>query len=523
MPKKISDCTREFLTSIPLPVYATGAYTVISHESVINYSKQELAAAGFTIEAEEYRCTADGNIAQGVYKLHYNVDPEMSMMFAWTNSYNKQIKFKCAIGGYVNASGNVMLSGDMGTWSRKHTGNADTEAVATIKDQVTQAKYYYSQLVSDKSAMKDVVLNKRKQAQLLGILFAEYQILTTEQASIIRQQMDKPAFVFENSDSLWAFYNHVTFALQHSHPKTWMEDQRILHYFISTVANFEKVPIPEPEEAVVDPLTTNYGEPENQTNLLVQIAEVTGDESVLQAAQHPVSETHAFSMAQLAGVKAPESVAEELKETNPDLYHGLSHLAKAEADMLIHGDKTGFENISAVHEQALKDDLIYGVSGVEISAEGIRNVPVNEVLEKMSQDDIDFSNYTQGTDPISENDSVMVRVTETPAHEIEGFVMDDVIEELKEDLSEKEEVNEPQTAPGRVKFAIDLTEETLEIEEEVGKNEPEINEPSFPSENEAADLETFEKEEPQMTISEDFDLDFDLPTEEGDDNLPELF
>jgi hypothetical protein len=127
--------------------------------------------------------------------------------------------------------------------------------------------------------MKDIKMNKRKQAQLLGILFAEYQILTTEQASIVRSQMDKPTHVFEDSSSLWAFYNYVTTALQSSHPKTWMEDQRVLHYFISSVNNFAK-PLPveveiehEEEERVADPLLTNYGEPENQTNILVQIAE----------------------------------------------------------------------------------------------------------------------------------------------------------------------------------------------------------------------------------------------------------
>jgi len=146
---------------------------------------------------------------------------------------------------------------------------------------------YYNQLCSDKAAMEVVSLNRRKQSQLLGVLFAEYEILTTEQASMIRDQMKRPQQVFANSDSLWAFYNFVTNALQSSHPKTWMEDQRILHYFIGTICDFSAPvqPISAPATVVnapVDPLTTNYGEPENQTNLLVQIAEVTGDESVLE-------------------------------------------------------------------------------------------------------------------------------------------------------------------------------------------------------------------------------------------------
>jgi hypothetical protein len=125
--------------------------------------------------------------------------------------------------------------------------------------------------------MKGITLNKRKQAQLLGILFAEYQILTTEQASIVRQQMDRPSHVYVDSNSLWAFYNFVTIALQHSHPKTWMEDQRVLHYFISTVNNFQQctpsaqivAPVPVVVEAEVSSADPNQVDLED----LIAIAE----------------------------------------------------------------------------------------------------------------------------------------------------------------------------------------------------------------------------------------------------------
>lgn len=288
MPKKIQNTTKAHLISVPLPNHAA-TYTVISHQFVIDYAYQALAAAGFGIVDEEYRCTADGQIAQGIYKLNFNNDPELSMMFAWTNSYNKQVKFKCVVGAYINNTGAVMISGEVGSWVRKHTGTADVETKATIDEYIANANMYYNQLVADKAVMENITLNKRKQSQLLGVLFAEYEVLTTEQASSVRDQMKKPFHVFKNSDSLWAFYNYVTNALQFSHPKTWMEDQRILHYFISTIGNFQQVSIPQTvipvtpvETPVEDPLENNYGEPENQTNLLVQIAEITGDASVLE-------------------------------------------------------------------------------------------------------------------------------------------------------------------------------------------------------------------------------------------------
>ena len=282
MPKKIKECSKAQLISVDLPTHGD-SYTVISHESVINYVYTELAAAGFGVVSETYRATADGQIAHGVHVLNYNSDPELSMMFAWTNSYNKQVRFKCGVGAYVNQAGTFMVCGDMGSWSRKHTGTADEETVETIKEQIKDAQMYYDQLKSDKDAMKEIKMNKRKQSQLLGILFAEYQILTTEQASMIRSEMIKPTHVFEDTSSLWAFYNYVTTALQASHPKTWMEDQRVLHYFISSVNKFSKPSMPQPVvEAEVDPLTTNYGQPENQLNILTEIEKTEAEEPSLE-------------------------------------------------------------------------------------------------------------------------------------------------------------------------------------------------------------------------------------------------
>jgi hypothetical protein len=290
MPKKISECTKAHLISVPLPNHAA-TYTVISHQFVIDYAYQALANAGFGIVEEEYRCTADGQIAQGIYKLQFMSDPELSMMFAWTNSYNKQVKFKCVVGAYINNTGSVMISGEVGSWVRKHMGTADTETKDTIDKYISNAHMYYDQLCLDKATMEGVTLNTRKQAQLLGVLFAEYGILTTEQASLVRDQMKKPTHVFADSSSLWAFYNYVTIALQLSHPKTWMEDQRILHYFISTIANFNKPATPvqsvvaqQIETEVVDPLYAIPG----QTNILDQIAEVETQVSDNQVVQEEV-------------------------------------------------------------------------------------------------------------------------------------------------------------------------------------------------------------------------------------------
>ena len=354
MPKKIKDCTWDYLTGIPLPVHAD-TYTVISHENVMDYTKTALINAGFTIEREEYRATADGQIAQGVYRLHYGTDQELSMMLAWTNSYNKQVRFKCGVGAYINTNGTVMVCGDMGNWARKHTGTADTETIATITDQVTNAHMYYNQLVSDKNVMQTISMTKRKQAQLLGILFAEYQILTTEQASIVRQQMDKPSYVFADNNSLWAFYNYITLALQQSHPKTWMEDQRILHYFINSVNNFpacnQPAQVPVDETNVTEDTEANFNFKDvieaidpNQISLLDQIADMEADmmdEDIRYAAN-----------------EAEETVLNEEEEIYNEIEVEELTLQQPEESILQYTDKDGntFESIE-FHNAAVEPSL----------------------------------------------------------------------------------------------------------------------------------------------------------------------
>ena len=299
MPRKIKDLTRASLEAVPLPVHAA-TYTVISHKSIMDYALAEITAMGFTIEKEEYRATHDGQIAQGIYQLNYNSDTEMSLMFAWTNSYNKQIRFKCAVGGYVHANQTVMLCGEIGTYARKHTGTADADTIAMMKNHLTNAKMYYDNLVLDKEQMKLIPMSLRRQSEILGVLFAEYEILTTEQASIMRQQMDKPSYFYNGGkDTLWAFYNHATVALQQSHPRTWMEDQRMLHWFITNEVGLATPAIPLSvmmDDVVVDPL---YEIP-NQTNILDQIAEVESEVIDLDA-----EEDEAWEELEAAGIIAP--------------------------------------------------------------------------------------------------------------------------------------------------------------------------------------------------------------------------
>lgn len=413
MPKKISNTTKAHLISVPLPQHGA-SYTVISHQFVMDYATQQLANAGFNIVDEEYRCTADGQIAQGIYRLQFNSDPDLSMMFAWTNSYNKQVKFKCVVGAYIKNTGSVMICGDIGNWVRKHTGTADTETKDTIDDYITNAHMYYNQLVSDKAAMEKIDLSRRKQSQLLGVLFAEYEILTTEQASLVRDQIKKPLHVFASSDSLWAFYNYVTVALQKSHPRTWMEDQRILHYFISTIANFQQTNATPVAAAAVPVVEDNTNEDTeefidpNQTNILNQIAETESTKADLDSLESESSKPEEDDQ--------PEQEVLTNNEIVDNLYLNSDHDATEEPaesgeEEVIYIDEDGTEVIDEV--EATEEEVNHMMHGVDNNPE----VVISETDPHGDEDHVD------GVDEIPETDNTPTTVEDEFAEQ-DNFDLD---------------------------------------------------------------------------------------------------
>lgn len=233
MPSKVPFYSEQELRNASLPNHG-GRYAVVAHGDVIDNAKNQILNAGFSINKTEYRMSNDGNIAQGVYHLDYANDPDMGMMFAWSNSYNKTMRFKCAVGGYVFICMNGVVSGNMGNYSRKHSGTALQDVVNEITHQIAHAKEHYDVLLQDKQMLKNVLLSPRDKGRILGQLFANDEILTLTQVGIVKRELDKPSHNYNSDvDSAWTMYNHITLALKESHPSSFMKDHQKVHeYFV---------------------------------------------------------------------------------------------------------------------------------------------------------------------------------------------------------------------------------------------------------------------------------------------------
>lgn len=250
MPRRTGTATRALLESVPLPQHG-GRYTVISHKFIIDTAMTELANAGFVVEHELYRCSIDGNVATGIYHIKHDQDEELGMVFTWANSYDKTMRFKCAVGAYVKCSGNLILKREMGTWDRKHTGSADTEAHENIKFQISNAATSFARIIQDKVKMKTVTVDNQTKGSSLGRLYFEKELLSSEQLNTIKTQFKVPKYDYNSDvDSLWNFYNHISYSLQKAHPKTWMDQQRLINWFLCDQFNLDAIQV----EAAVAPV-----------------------------------------------------------------------------------------------------------------------------------------------------------------------------------------------------------------------------------------------------------------------------
>lgn len=275
MPQKSLITSEQSLKVVSLPQHGE-TYTVVSHGFIIDETRRQLEEHGFEIKTEMYNSNINGEVAQGVYHLSHATDPELGLMFAWANSYDKTMRFRCAIGGYVFVCSNGMIAGDMSNYGRKHVGEAKDEVKAHIAQQVTGAQNYYDELVKAKEKMKSITVSDSDVALLMGKLYFTDSTITSSQLIVVKNQFKTPAHNYgTNEDSLWTVYNHITFALKQSHPKTWMEDQKALHKTV--------------KELFLSKLNTEDTDP-NQLSLLDQVNETVETEDVVDMASPETEE-----------------------------------------------------------------------------------------------------------------------------------------------------------------------------------------------------------------------------------------
>ncbi len=265
--------TEQYLRNVALPEQ-TNSYTVISHGVIIDTVRQMLTDNGFTIKEELYKGEANGNIALGFMQLENSLDPDMSMTFNWANSYNKQVRFSCAIGGFIYDNSTPFVSGtSQGKWNRKHTGTALDETKEVIEAMIVSAHDHFAEIIAMKEQFKSIKLSRKEYAKLSGLFYFDKALISPEQASILKREYDNSSFDYSDKGTLWEYYKMLMFAVVDQSPKAWYKQQAEISNYINIMYNISKTLV-APGEANLEETVVENEEPQEIQNV--------GDEVVIE-------------------------------------------------------------------------------------------------------------------------------------------------------------------------------------------------------------------------------------------------
>ena len=327
----IQKCGELGIRAVALPAQ-TDTYTVISHGYIIDKVREELAKNNFEIEKEDYSYSYGGQVVLCKVHIKSTKDPDMGMLFTWWNSYNKMVKFGCAVGGFIYDNNTSLIGSEGMSWIRKHTGTADSEATNIIGQLISQANVFFDKIIAEKERMKAMPLDVDMFGCIMGALYFELDLISPNQASAVKQEYKKPTNEYKDKNTLWGLYKLLMFGIDDMDLRKWANNQQKIHYTImTTYASVEVVinqPIaltPETEELSEsltltkeevaynlinehgkDPAIVNYFCDEHFQNNL------TLEQNVEAFFNYIKPNVDEFTAGQLSGVKVPEEIMDAL-------------------------------------------------------------------------------------------------------------------------------------------------------------------------------------------------------------------
>jgi hypothetical protein len=212
----------------------TVTYKPVSHLQLMDLTLESIHKAGFSLDKELYSSAREGNVANARYTISDVSDSEMQLQIGWQNSYDKSLSLKFAIGTHVFICANGCVSGDYGSFKKKHTGEIQTFAPNAITEYIKSASEGFRRMQDEREKMKNISLTRTAKAELIGRLILDEGIIKSTQLNIIKKEMDSPSFDYGSPDSMWELYQFVTYSMKEIHPSLWMRDHIDAHNFFTT-------------------------------------------------------------------------------------------------------------------------------------------------------------------------------------------------------------------------------------------------------------------------------------------------
>lgn len=232
MTQNTFETTKALIIAAPIPEQ-TRTYKPVEHGRLIDLTLEGIEKAGFKLDREEYTSAVNGRVANGRFTIQSIADSEMQLEVGWQNSYDKSLTLKFAIGTRIFICQNGCVSGDMGTFKKKHVGEIQSFTPSAITEYISSAGETFQRMQLERELMKEVQITKRVSAELIGRMMIEEQFIASTQLNIINEELKKPTFDYGADNSLWQLYQHTTYAMKQVHPTYWMSNHIKAHKFFN--------------------------------------------------------------------------------------------------------------------------------------------------------------------------------------------------------------------------------------------------------------------------------------------------
>ena len=224
--------TKEFLLGVEIPLQER-VYRPIPNAVLINNTLEAIDKAGFNVEKEIYYTGAKGNQMLGRIGISMG-NTEIGMELAFHNSYDKSLSLKFCVGEKIWLCQNGQCYGSEGNYKSKHSGLIQVEAPKNIQLYLENLEDKFENVLKRKKRFEQIEITKKTCAELLGRMYVEEEIITSSQLNIIKNELINPSYNYQADGTLWEFNNYVTYSLQQTNSKDYIDKSLQLFNFIET-------------------------------------------------------------------------------------------------------------------------------------------------------------------------------------------------------------------------------------------------------------------------------------------------
>lgn len=221
---------KQELYLVPVP-RATDTYAPVSHKNVIEAVYEQLDRHNLKVENETFNTARYGQQLIGYMDIKHPDSNILGMRFAFRNSYDKSMSLATVAGSSVFICENGMISGEL-QFVRKHTGSIVQEMNDKINDSINELDSHFQRMLQYTESMQNRGLTLSQSSRTLGEMFVQEDLILPTQMNIVKQQLLHPTYKDFEDESLWSFYNHVTYSFKNSHPTTYLQQHKNFHEYI---------------------------------------------------------------------------------------------------------------------------------------------------------------------------------------------------------------------------------------------------------------------------------------------------